>query len=304
MDILRREGTNWWGAVFVFLPSDEDVKKFFLVLQTQVRALQDRKPSLWSQLPSLDLISVVSGEARPSFPSPPHSAACVCWPGYRAPSHACRSLRFSETLETMPGDSCQRGRRAVFATSSPLPPSPFTFAAGQEGSLLKNSAPAVQHVVDCLYTQLPVWDSALGVYRQCNVPVSAGVACARASLAGRGEKGGFCVRLCTKDAFHSRRRLGALQHPSSLADWTSVVLTVAAIGGVSRMQRLPLLHPPPPSVVSAALTRLWQLGLLDEQGRLVNPEGLWVSQGILKPELARLLSLSARPVCESRCRKR
>ncbi|KAL8435857.1 hypothetical protein ACSSS7_002145 [Eimeria intestinalis] len=123
---------------------------------------------------------------------------------------------------------------------------------------------------------------------------------------------GCCYRLCTAAAFAAATAAPvaaasaalpaadadpgieweATMSPAALEDISPLLLKLKALG-FHTLQHLPLLHPPPPAAIAAAAKKLVQLQAIDESGRLTRPMGLLMAQGLLSPELTRLLVLSA-----------
>ena len=173
----------------------------------------------------------------------------------------------------------------------------------------------VKFVVDCLYSRKTVFDSFLRLKRICNVPISGALADLRASLAGRVSKGGCCFRLCTADAFAATccRGSAALAtayadthgnsyqefSPSALEDIAPLLLRLKAFGTHS-LQRLPLLQHPPAAAIAAAAEHLFELQAVDASGRVTKPLGWMMAQGVLSPELTRLLLIAADKVSGGR----
>lgn len=152
-----------------------------------------------------------------------------------------------------------------------------------------------------MYTRNAVFDAFLSLIRWCNVPISRGLADLRASLAGRARGGGRCYRLCTAAAFVGAAGPagGSVAEDfcrgtptSALEDLAPMLLLLKALG-MQSLQRLPLLQPPPAPAVAAAAERLLQQQAIDEAGNITKPLGLLMSQGVLSPELTRLLVLAA-----------
>ncbi|KAL8273656.1 hypothetical protein Esti_002478 [Eimeria stiedai] len=256
-----------FGSIFVFLPSADEVSSLAQALQQRLQQLPQRLQQQQQEQKQQD---------------PPVEIVCL------SPDPSPRLPKASSSL-------------SVFLSSSPLPP------------CVSESELSVAVVVDCMYTRRSVFDRFLSLSRACNVPISRALADMRASLAGRGSRtSGCCYRLCTAAAFAAAAAPAAAAaavpgvdweaalSPAALEDIAPLLLKLKALG-VHTLQHLPLLHPPPPAVVAAAAKKLLQLQAVDESGRLTRPMGLLMAQGLLSPELTRLLafacSLEASTVC-------
>ncbi|CDJ26848.1 helicase associated domain-containing protein, putative [Eimeria mitis] len=251
-----------FGSIFVFVPSPEDVTALTELLQKHLQQLlkqqqQQQQPEECPQRP-VEIVCLAP-DLSPSLP-PPSSA-----------------LR-------------------IIISSGVFPP------------CVSPHALPVKFVVDCVYTRKTVFDSYLRLNRVCNVPISGAIADLRASLAGRATEGGCCFRLCTADAFAAACCRGAAalaagsatayrtayeEFPSSALDDIAPLLLRLKVLGMHSLQRLPLLQPPPAAAVSAAAEHLLELQAVDESGHITRPLGWMMAQGILSPELTRLLLIAA-----------
>ncbi|CDI75560.1 helicase associated domain-containing protein, putative [Eimeria praecox] len=249
-----------FSSIFVFVPSLEEATALTEVLQQHLQQLlkhpQQQQPQECP--PSPVEIVCLSPDLSPSLPPP------------------------SSTMR-------------IFISFAVFPP------------CVPPHALSVKFVVDCLYTRRTVFDTFLRLNRICNVPISGALADLRASLAGRATEGGCCFRLCTADAFAAACSRGAAaltersatahgnayeEFPSSsLEDIAPLLLRLKALG-MHSLQRLPLLQPPPASSVAAAAEHLLELQAVDENGRITKPLGWMMAQGILSPELTRLLLIA------------
>ncbi|CDJ47437.1 helicase associated domain-containing protein, putative [Eimeria brunetti] len=251
-----------FDSIFVFMPSRKDVKALTEALQQHLQQLlKQQKQQKQPQECALRTVELVclAPDLNPPLPPP------------------------SSTLR-------------VFISSAVFPPcvSPHVLS--------------VKFVVDCLYTQKTVFDSFLRLNRTCNVPISRPLADLRASLAGRATEGGCCFRLCTADAFAAIYCRGPSPLPaaggpahesayeefpaSALEDIAPLLLRLKSLG-MHSLQLLPLLQPPPAAALATAAEHLLELQAVDENGRITKPVGWMMAQGILSPELTRLLLIAA-----------
>lgn len=149
-----------------------------------------------------------------------------------------------------------------------------------------------------------VVDPFLSISRSCNVPVSRALADMRASLAGRGRKGGCCFRLCSAAAFAADTAVSGVagpvaaargMSPAAVEDIAPLLLRLKALG-VHTLQQLPLLQAPSSAAVAISTKRLLMQQAIDESGNITKPLGLLMAQGFLSPELTRLLVISTNKV--------
>ncbi len=142
----------------------------------------------------------------------------------------------------------------------------------------------VRIVIDCGLARVPVFEPDVGLTRLATVRVSRAAADQRRGRAGRTEPG-VCYRLWDEGQTAS---LEPFLRPEILAaDLSSLVLDLAQ-WGVTDLDQLTFLDPPPHAALAEAKALLRELGAIDADGR-ITAEGKALNRLPLPPRLARMV---------------
>eukprot|EP00039_Didymoeca_costata_P018048 m.331944 g.331944 ORF g.331944 m.331944 type:complete len:709 (-) comp16824_c0_seq1:2032-4158(-) len=151
----------------------------------------------------------------------------------------------------------------------------------------------IVYVVDCGFVKMKGYSPKSGIESLVVTPVSQASANQRAGRAGR-VRSGKTYRLYTESAFQKLRTSNIPEMQRS--NLAGVILQMKALG-IDNVLRFPFLAPPPAKSMIRGLELLFALGVLDEQGALVDPLGLQIAEFPLDPMMAKMLLNSGEYGC-------
>jgi ATP-dependent RNA helicase DDX35 len=149
----------------------------------------------------------------------------------------------------------------------------------------------IVYVVDSGYSRQKSYNPTSGVEYLVISPISRSSADQRAGRAGR-TKAGKCFRLYEKEDVLPEKDLPEM-HRTNLA---SVILQLKALG-IENIANFSFISPPRMDALSIALTNLFNLRAIDEQGNLQEPGGRIMAELPLDPKLSRMLLSSLEFEC-------